>query len=356
MGKLIDKIKELLFGNKIKMLPPGKKQNSYREDINNFRQQQRNYQQLPQVKNPYLEYALTEYFQEYLKQLDDMLVTGVVPSSYRVLTSINAVKGDSNQNLPYEKALLNKINQEGKYHVFEQKNNNTGKPAFYHIYSNSYKDIPHEDMIRIYLNCRDENVANLAAGILEYNNNSNFYMKFDSSEELSKRSRSEKIVIYTDEQHLNEDIQTIKNVKMQYPGLFKDSEKANPFIQQFDDTYLVVNQVKSGMYMDLQGNRLNLEKSTNTFIARILQDSYTQTVQTIAKRDPRLTFLLDDVNKNNYNLYVQNYPYIFANHHDIFMDNMEGNMKILAHNNNVIIKGVSTNTNESYRDENTERY
>ena len=49
MGKLWDKIKEILFGKKIKMLAEGENTYHYRNDIKDFRQSQRNFEQIPQV-------------------------------------------------------------------------------------------------------------------------------------------------------------------------------------------------------------------------------------------------------------------------------------------------------------------
>lgn len=348
MGKLWDKIREVFLGKKPQMLPSGDSKTNYRQDKTAFKQQQRDYMKTPQVNNTYLEYALSQYFQEYLKQINDSQITGKAPNSYNVLVSINAMGENTTQNVNIEKHLLDKIDEEKRYNVFEQKDGNTGKCYFYHVKSNGYKDIKDKDIVRIYLNCREENVAKLVSQILEYNNNPNFYLKFDSTESMNEMKRSEKIVVYTDDEHLNQDIQTIRNVRMQHPELFRDSEKMNPFVQQFDDMYSIVRQVESENYMDLKGNRFELAKSTNTFIAQILEDSYKEAVQDIAKKDPRIGFLLEDTNKNNYNLYVQSYPYINAKYHNELINSMETNMKILAHNNNVVIKGISPNTLEQH--------
>jgi len=338
MGKLIDKLKELLFGNKTKMLPEGENREvNYRNNVYDFRQQQRTYNQHPHVRNPYLEYALTTYFDEYLKQIINSETTGIIPNSYGVLNSINTLGGNANKNEYFENKLLKKIQLEKKYYT-------TDMGTFYHIKSMNHEMPDDKDMVRIYLNCRNENVAKLTQQLLDNNTNPNYYLKVQSTDSMKKKARPDKIIIYTDDSHLNQDAKNILDVKMANPELFEDSDKMNPFIQQFENTFSVIRQPENDNYEDLKGNRIRLISTANNFISQILQDSYTETVQDIAKMDPNLRFLLKDSNRNNYNLYIENYPYINSNYHDKLINSMETNMKVLAHNNNITIKGVSPNT------------
>ena len=115
----------------------------------------------------------------------------------------------------------------------------------------------------------------------------------------------------------------------------------NPFIQSFDGTYSIARQVSKDKYMNLNGELIELQNSNNSYIAKILQDSYMEAVRDIAKKDSNISFLLDN---RNYDLYMKNYKYINENHHSDLINFMENNMKILANNNDVIIKGISPNT------------
>ena len=315
MGKLLDKIKEILFGKKQMMLPSGNIENNYNirnkiNDMSNFKNSQVE-KANNGVKNAYLEKSLSLYFEEYLRQLDESKVTGNIPTSYRALTRINATKGNYELNRQSEVNLLEHIFMSEKYHVQEQKFGDSNKCCFYHVQSKGYKLPDNNDMIRIYINCKDENVAGLAGALLSYNQNPNFYLKFDSTESMRRSTRIEKIVIYTDDEHLNQDIGTIKQVKKNRPYLLEGSEKMNPFMQQFENMFSMARQVNGNeLYIDLKGNTKEIANSNNSYIAEILQDSYTEAVRDIAKRDPKLSFLLNDNNKNNYNLYVQNYRYM----------------------------------------------
>ena len=355
MGKLWDKIKELLFGKKNQMLPPGEEIANYKNSIKEFKEKLRNFKKIPQmskVNNPYIEYALTEYFNEYLKQINDISTTGIVPNSYSILTSINATQGNTNKNEYYENNLLEEIKQEQKYFIKEQNNKSTGECVFYHIKSMNYQMPDFKNMIRIYLNCKDENVANLVQQLLENNTNPNYYLKFDSTNSMNKMARSEKIVIYSDELHLNEDIQNIMNVKEMNPQLFVDSEKMNPFMQQYGDIFAVSRQPVTNNFVDQNGYSSKIPQSTNAFIANVIQSSYTQTVRDIALKDPKLEFLLEDKNVNDYNLYILNYPYINSLYHEDLINNMEDYMAMLSDKNDVFINGISNNIPEQNRTDN----
>ena len=339
MGKILDKIKQLFGVNQRKMLQEGIAPNPV--DLNqrkrlDYIQNQRN-EFRDSFKNNYLENSLSQYFEEYLKQINE----GKDTKPYNVLTSLNAVNGNPELNRAKEQDLLYKINNSNMYHIQEQNSFQTGETYFYHIKSNNHRLPDKESMRRIYLNCRDENVAELVDCILKQNVNPNFYLKMVSTNYMETNQRSEKIVTYTDDNYLNLDLQTLRNVKMQRPDLFKDSDKMNPFMQQFENFYAVCAQVNTDDYMDLYGNRFNIPNSNNSYIAQIISDSYRDAAQSIAKKDPNIAFLLDNQYYNSMDLFVKNYPYINAYHHDELMRKMEMNMNILAHNNHIVINGVN---------------
>ena len=359
MGKLWDKIKEILFGKKIKALPPGEEEtvNCRSERISEFKEGLSNYKTASQINNPYIQYALEQYFEEYLKQINDIPTTGRIPDSYTVLTSINALGGDTNQNVYYENNLLGKLRQERKYTIQEQTKRQTGECVYYHIKSNNYQRPEFSNMIRIYLNCKDEDVANLAQQLLDNNTNPNYYLKFDSTIAMGKRARSEKIVIYTDEEHWEQDTQNIMNVKRLNPELFADSEKMNPFMEQYGDTFCAIRHQETPFFTDLNGNTIKLlSTSSNRCVSQILQDSYKNVVQNIACKDPELGFLLDEANINNYNLYIQNYPYINSRYHEELINGMENNMTTLSMKNKIFINGISNKITEQNIDYDQSQY
>ena len=354
MSRFLDKIKnilEILFGKKTKMLPSDNTKTNY--DINNkttFRNEQKSKANIG-VKNTYLEKALSQYFEEYLRQLNEAKKTNEMPNSYRALTSINATKGHSELNIEDEINLLKQIESSNEYNIELQEVEDINECCFYHVQKRGYKPPNEESIIRIYLNCKDENVAELTSSLLNNSENPNFYLKFASTESMQRRARSEKIVIYTDDKHLQQDLESIEQLKKDKPNLFKGSENTNPFMQQVEDTYSVVRQTNNGEYINLKGEKKIISNSNNTYIAQILQDSYTETVQDIAKKDPNISFLLDSKNDNNYYLYMRNYRYINAHHHSDLINLMESKMKILAANNNIEIKGISSNIKEGEKEQ-----
>lgn len=340
---IINKIKEIFRRSKTKALPEPKqkfKENKFKKGIHVKNQ----------TKNLYLENALDQYFECYNEILDEG--KNSTNTSYEALTKINAQpQGNIGENRAKENLLLNNIYNTGKYRVQTQMSEAT--PAYYHIKSQGYQMPDFRNMIRLYINCDNKNVAEIAQNLLRLNENPNFYLKIDTSDSLEQHKRSEKIVIYAQDSDVEYTLQLVQYLKSIRPDLFENSEKNNPFMPQIDGIAMA-RQPISSTFNNLDGTQSKISQSANRFISTSIIQSYMQVARRIAEVDPELNFLLTPENINNEMLYVRNYQYISHYYNEYFVNSMEYNMKYLSRINNFQIQGINYDEvpSERYQNEN----
>lgn len=339
--------------NKQKKLPLPKKQE---EDLKNKKQKFKDeiaqkatdMEKTQEIcNNPQLAEEIDQYFKSFNELIMEYPKTGVIPNSYNSLVHINSVGGDVKPNEIQEQYLLRNLEKSNRYKLrYIQKSNNV--PCFYHISTKVAQNPIGESMVRMYLNCRNEHVAEIANYLLQLNQKDNFYFKIDASEHLKSRmKRSEKIVIYTDDMDMDYYIKLIKHLKTIKPELFVDSDKNNPFMTQLEGIAFA-RQPKSNVYTNLHDDTTTVPASTNTFISKIISESYKATVIEIAMTDPKLSYLLEDKNLNNEQLFASAYCYIDANYHGQLINSMERRMKILCAKNSIDIRGIDTSKEQHH--------
>lgn len=268
-----------------------------------------------------------------------------LPRAYDALVRMNAepvTRDEYSNNLFEENELLQEVYGQNRYNIDMQKNR-AGRNVFYHIRSKGYQLPPDNEIIRIYVNCNNANIAELSKTILECNQNNNFYLKLSPNEENAINPRGEKIVIYCKENEFEYNMELLQYVKSIKPELFNGSEKTLPFLKNEDNIASVARQPLTNQYYDLYNRNRTIPQSHNTFLANILQDSYMETAREIARNDSNLSFLLDEQYENSRLWYVKNYPYINENYHDYLLKSMEAKMDMLSRKNNIYIDGLDYN-------------
>ena len=290
------------------------------------------------VNNRYLEKSLQLFFDSYQEILNGNV--DWEPNSYNALIRINALEDDSDKNAVHEEELIEYILRSGKYMIQTQNSQELRIPIFYHIQTRGYISTSDDKSMRLYLNCRNENTAELAKALLKCNKDPQFYLKVNADKAIRVHSRSEKIVIYTTDSQFYNCIQLILYVKERRPELFRDFEEANPFMESLGGISYSKEPI-SEIFYRLNGLAEPIDKSYNTYIARIIKESYMETVKEIATLDYNLAFLLDSENYNNELVYMQNYPYINSKYHVLLINSMEQKMIYLCTKNRIVIKGIN---------------
>lgn len=336
----LDKLKNLknkLFGNKIKALPPAKDNKINIPDT------------LEQYKVPYnvapgsIEYAIDQYLSAllYNRQHNEAI------NSYGALTSLGGlqdIKRPGN-NFANESKVLNKIHNSPELYMQTQRSKN-GDPCFYHISKGNYGEIKN----RLYLNCRRENVASIANELLtELKDTKSFYFKFDADAQMQNHNRPEKFVFYLsdDPNEVNNVVQAIENIKQRKPVLFQNSNEVMPFMKTFNGNIMYAKEPKTNVYIGLDGKPRNVAKSYNSFLAEALNDSYLNTIQDIVAKDYNLS------QKVSGKIFDDSMTYTFLALEDIMNDpnkekslveGMRDKLKICMQKNPVLdIKGIDQN-------------
>ena len=265
--------------------------------------------------------------------------------AYTSLTRMNGksiTEKEYRKNYYNEQALLNEIYYNRQYTI--QTQGTQENTHFYHIKAYGYQLPEDKDLVRVYINCNNGNIAELSQLLLNCNNNPNFYMKFTSNISNSRSPRGEKIVIYCRKDELNYTAQLINYTKSISPHLYKESENVLPFLQSINNTFSVSSQPVTDQFMCLDGRTRTIAKSKNSFLANILSDSYIGVAKEIARSDANLSFLLHEQNINNEALYVSNYDYINYFYHDYLLNSMKAKMAYLCAQNNQYIEGLHQET------------
>lgn len=291
------------------------------------------------VNNRNLESSLKLFFDSYQEILDGKAVF-ITPNAYNALTRINALGGNCDLNQVQENELLEYAYSSNRYSVQKQVNPSGGFTDFYHIQTNGYQLPSPEKQIRIYLNCRNENTAELAKWLIYCNNAPSFYLKVDTTEALRCYGRMEKIVIYTTDEQFRYCIELINHVKKYRADLFKDSEKTNPFMESAQGISYT-RQPTETIFHNLDGSTQQISTSANRHISTVIKESYMAAAREVAAVDPKIQFLLEPQYYNDEVLYMRNYAYIDSMYHVFLINSMEQKMRYLCMQNQIVIKGIN---------------
>lgn len=291
-----------------------------------------------------MDMEIDSFLNSYSNMIENVDLTQPIDTrkmAYRALVTMNGkpvTQEEYNKNSYKEQILLNQLNNNFQYKV--QTQNTSNGVAFYHVKSDNYKMPKNEDIVRLYINCNNGNIAELSNLILAWNQNPNFYMKFTSNDANAMNSRGEKIVIYCDKNEVDSTMELIQNTKNMRPDLYKESENLLPFLQNINNTVSIAKQPLTNQFRDLHGNYKTIPQSTNSFISSTLQESYMEAVKEIARADANLSFLLQNDCVNNEYLYMKNYPYINSRYHDYLLQSMEAKIAVLSRNNDMDLAGI----------------
>ena len=153
-----------------------------------------------------------------------------------------------------------------------------GHPGFYHY---STKGFEGDYDSRIYLNCKQSNVALLADKLATEFGDSEYYFKFGANE--SKSIRSEQFVFYLydkkDTSEFSRIINTIEKVKRENPNLLKGSENVNPFMKTYGGYIAYAPEIKDPNFVGLDGEKRAIDASYNTLLSEALKDSTVNAMQ-----------------------------------------------------------------------------
>lgn len=295
-----DFIKQRIFGkfNKNRGLPKGKENIQYENNenvassSNSCKIQQSNVEQkkfdnsiklsyMPKPKT--LDYALEQYILGILYQINQR---GMF-RSYRVLTELSSLDNSNpGNNARNEEILVNNILRSDKLNL-RQQGNGKGMIAFNHVESKA--PIKPYDT-RIYINCKRENIAELADKFIKEFGDNPFYFKFCTDAQSAKRDRSERFVFYTSSEagELNTVMQTIERTKQKNPKLFEGAENVNPFMKNFDG-YMAYAPEVGDIFIGLDGKKKPISRSYNTLLSEALEDSFTHAIRDMFSKDYALS-------------------------------------------------------------------
>lgn len=351
---IIDRIKNFWKNRKIKALPPPveEKVDNHKSKAWILNNNSNNPKQLTK-----LEYNIDKFLDAYfsmVEQIDLNTPVDMESIAYGALVTMNGMpvtEDELNNNGFFENNLLNKINLEQKYVSAEQ-------GGFYHIRQPNYIAPPNGELVRLYINCKNENTAALTQTLLDNNTNPNFYIKFISNDDMSEKrySRGEKLVIYCSKEEVQYTLELIEYAKNLRPDLFVGSEETLPFIQNYNNVASLAMEPENNQFTDLQGRNRIIAKSTNKYIANILKDSFREAVNEIARVDPNIESLASEEYSDNDYWHAKNIKYVKENYHDYLISSMEAKIEWLSKQNNIYIDGIRYQQNDNEKNQETPEY
>ena len=238
-----------------------------------------------------LDYAILEY----LSEIEGEIKKGHF-DSYNILTSLEGMlDNEQGENLQIEKTLVESLPKTGDIVVESQKDND-GNVGYFHVIKNIMDRMNSKIRERIYLNCRRQNIAKIAAKLTEeFDDLDDYYFKFSSDYQAERDYRTEQLVIYLkDHDEFEIIVQKIKDIKSQNPELFLGSNNKNPFLKNIDGYILYCNEPMETetsdkiQYVKLDGTRKRLDKSFNELLAAALEDCYIESMKSIVRNDPKI--------------------------------------------------------------------
>lgn len=192
----------------------------------------------------------------------------------------NSYEGNNFQN---QMAFISKA-RNGMYskHMEEyiQKSGKDGKPCFYHYFTKRNRV---QADSRIYLNCKQENVALLADKLATELGDSEYYFKFNAAE--SKARRSEQFVFYvndkTDPDEFTRIISSIEKIKQTNPNLLEGSENINPFMKQYAGFVGYAPEITDPNFVGLDNRKTKITASYNSLLSNVLNEATLASMQKI---------------------------------------------------------------------------
>lgn len=258
----IDKIKNLFNRNKTKALPEPEN-NDYNYTFSDDSNQTNNSWVLGNNGNyqePFTKFdnEIITFLNNYYQKVSQLNPYEPV-NNYKIAYS-SVVQSDEfvtqeeyNYNYTKENQLLNNMKRENKYIATEEN-------GFYHVQSQGYQMPNFQDMTRVYVNCKNGNISDVAQMLAEYNTNPNFYMKFVSNEANAQEPRNEKIVIYCNKNELDYTLGLVQNCKNLNPKCFEGSQ-ALLFLKNEQGIATVANQPETDQYKNLYGQTKKIPQS-----------------------------------------------------------------------------------------------
>ncbi len=350
---LVDFIKKKIFGrfNKNRGLPEGNKEPLKVEnmDVSDIKptidptknpekfnkQLQVNFMPKPQT----LEFALNQYVLGLLHQYQ----SGEYMSSYKVLTRLSALDNKNpGNNKRNEDMVLENVRRSKHLNLIQQKDSNKN-PVFNHVMSKA----PRKEVdTRIYINCKRENVAELADKFIREFGNKPFYFKFCSDNQSSKESRSEQFVFYTNSKsgEINTVLNTIERTRQKNPRLFEGAQNLNPFMKNLSG-YMAYAPEVDDIFVGLDGKKRPISKSYNSLLSAALEDSFTNAINDVSARDYNLAEKMGGSPYNEARPYIKNVLRDIVNSPDKLkklIQNMKKNLLVEASRNPKLdVKGIS---------------
>lgn len=247
-----------------------------------------------------LDLALQQYVLGLLYQFEN----GEPLNSYRALTGLSALDNTNpGINAQKESMVVNAVKMNNKLDLIEQKDS-AGKVVFNHIMSKKPRK---ECNTRLYINCKRENVAELADKFIEEFGDKPFYFKFCSDNQLSKRRRSEQFVFYTNSEsgEINDVVATIERTRQKNPKLFEKSLNCNPFMKNFSG-YIAYAPEVDDTFVRLDGKKVPIDRSYNSLLSTALEDSFTHSMEEVAFKDYELAEKMGGTPCSDPRVYIQN--------------------------------------------------
>lgn len=365
---LISFFKEKLkMFNKSKALNPAEEQKVVNGEYLNSSSTSRNAQKNVDAKDPFqkvtvdvaypikgsTDFAIEQYM--LAMQFNYNQSNGSKISPYNAIISLSALDNTyEGNNVANQAAFVNKA-RNGIYSRKMQENIQRGRnsePVFYHY---STKGFNQKYDSRIYLNCKQENVALLADELATELGDSDYYFKFGAAE--SKSRRSEQFVFYVNDKRDPEEIariiNSIERIKQKNPKLLEGAENMNPFMKQYGGIIAYAPEIKDPNFVGLDNKTKTIDPSYNTLLSTALNEATLSAMQNICATKYDLAMQtqgmkIDDISgflaTGAVSKVLQNPEYLKE-----FIGTVKGNLIQLSMNNPQLdIKGIP-NRNEQMK-------
>lgn len=282
-----------------------------------------------QKKKIYPKNTIESAIQQYINAYVYMNKNGQNISPYSTLIRLGGKEETMQNHSAEQTALLNALRQSKRYEINEQASPN-GDVNFYHIANNTYRKANMKAKARLYLNPNRENTFALVNEILKKMGDKPIYLKFISDERMNKGSRSEKIVIYVDDEtkingknneSMNDVISALNEIKKEKMYLFKDCDIINPFMKKIDGVAGYAPDPKESMYKLMDGRLQPVSKSYNSFLAEAINESVTVATKEMLK------------NKNDNMPLYQKLEYLIQSSQDELINKVKVNLQKCQRNN-----------------------
>lgn len=287
-----------------------------------------------------IEYAL----QQYIYGLQFQYENGIPFNSYKALTALCGMETTNpGNNLQNETNFINRLANDRKVNVVNQYAANKSV-CFRHIQHG--RDASNTDM-RLYVNCKRENIAALADKFYEEFGDTPYYFKFCTDAQANTNRRSEQFVFYlsSEPEEMNRVVQTIERTRQKNPNLFEGSRNMNPFMKDINGYIGYAPNIDVDEFQTIKGRRQVLSaKSYNTLLSESLTDCFTDAIREVVSRDYDLSL------KTGAQYYDRPEPYIAATlksicdnpeHQRNLIERMKANLEISSQRNPLLnIRGI----------------